>query len=67
MRGSRVKLADAPDTVGYGSHGLCAGCYRAAGPRAAAARGLLAAPANQDTLDRYLALRRLRLARTVRA
>jgi hypothetical protein len=58
MRNRNVKLVDRPGTVGYGCAGICSGCYKKAGPGAAAIRAEQAAPANRRTLEAYLASRR---------
>jgi hypothetical protein len=58
MRGARESLASRPGTIGYGSRGLCTGCYKKCGPGAAAAAALAAAPGNRASLEAYLRSRR---------
>lgn len=67
MRLRRIKLADMPGTVGYGGNGICSGCYKKAGPGAAAVRAAQAAPANRASLEFYLASRRPHRAKLERA
>lgn len=61
MRAHGRRLAEFPGTVGYGSRGLCSGCYKQIGPGPAAEKALEDAPRNRATLETWLEARRARL------